>query len=86
MRRHVEVEVSERGARRVEREALVDGAVARAGLKVLCVSGYTGDQLAQVRPGASWGELLQKPFGIDDLARAVRAALGGPGFGTSRSA
>jgi PAS domain S-box-containing protein len=61
-------------------------AVTHPGLKVLYVSGYTGDKLARIRPGASWGELLQKPFGADDLARAVRAALAGPALGTSRSA
>jgi PAS domain S-box-containing protein len=53
-------------------------AAVRGGLRVLYVSGYTGDKLASVRPGATWGELLQKPFSPDDLARAVRTALAAP--------
>jgi PAS domain S-box-containing protein len=53
-------------------------AALRGGIRVLFVTGYAGDRLATVRPDGSWGELLQKPFAPDDLARAVRAALARP--------
>jgi PAS domain S-box-containing protein len=53
-------------------------AAQRGGLRVLYVTGYAGDKLASVRLDATWGELLQKPFRADELARAVRAALARP--------
>jgi CheY-like chemotaxis protein len=53
-------------------------AARRGGVRVLYVSGYPGDKLASVRPDATWGELLHKPFSAEELARAVRAALARP--------
>ena len=49
----------------------------RAGIQVLFMSGYTADAMvAHGGPGAGTA-LLQKPFGPDELGRAVRTALGG---------
>lgn len=50
----------------------------RPGLRVLFMSGYTADAILHrgiIDPGIHF---LQKPFPIDDLARAVRAALSDP--------
>jgi CheY-like chemotaxis protein len=46
-------------------------AAARPGLRVVFVSGYPSDVV--LRPCA----FLQKPYSVDQLAAAVRAALGG---------
>jgi PAS domain S-box-containing protein len=50
----------------------------RPGLRVLYMSGYTADAILHrgiIDPGIHF---LQKPFPLDDLARAVRAALADP--------
>lgn len=50
----------------------------RPGLRVLYMSGYTADAILHrgiIDPGIHF---LQKPFPLDDLARAVRAALSDP--------
>jgi two-component system, cell cycle sensor histidine kinase and response regulator CckA len=47
----------------------------RPGLKVVFMSGYTEDVLAKYNVSAEAG-LLQKPFTLEALGRAVRAALG----------
>ena len=49
---------------------------ARPGIKVLFMSGYTDDAIAQhgmLEPGT---QFLQKPFTPDGLGRKVREALG----------
>jgi CheY-like chemotaxis protein len=46
--------------------------VARPGLRVLFVSGHGGDEIAVQGP---YSAFLQKPFGAEALARAVRAVL-----------
>jgi two-component system, cell cycle sensor histidine kinase and response regulator CckA len=46
----------------------------RPGIKVLFMSGYAADALPD--HGGATAPLLPKPFGPDDLARAIRAALG----------
>jgi signal transduction histidine kinase len=46
----------------------------RPGIKILFMSGYAADALPA--HGGAAGPLLPKPFGPDDLARAIRAALG----------
>ncbi len=56
----------------------------RPEVKVLYMSGYTGDRLG---PGDLAGEasgFLQKPFAPDTLSRKVRELLGGPGTGSGR--
>jgi two-component system cell cycle sensor histidine kinase/response regulator CckA len=55
-------------------------------LKVLFMSGYTGDLLAQhgvLEPGIL---LLEKPFSMDSLLATVREALGAPEKSRSASA
>jgi signal transduction histidine kinase len=46
----------------------------RPDVRILFMSGYPADALS--RHGAAEAPLLSKPFGPDELARAVRAALG----------
>jgi PAS domain S-box-containing protein len=56
----------------------------RPEVKVLYMSGYTGDRIG---PGDLAGEasgFLQKPFTPDALSRKVRELLGGPGTGSGR--
>ncbi|MGB8831899.1 MAG: response regulator, partial [Candidatus Sulfotelmatobacter sp.] len=55
-------------------------------LKVLFMSGYSGDLLAQhgvLEPGIL---LLEKPFSMDSLLATVREAIGVPENGRSASA
>jgi len=47
----------------------------RPGIRVLYMSGYTADALTAHMSGQSGPELVQKPFGVDTMARAVRRAL-----------
>jgi two-component system, cell cycle sensor histidine kinase and response regulator CckA len=44
-------------------------------LQVILMSGYTEDEVVKLVVGAGMVRFLQKPFGIDTLAREVRAAL-----------
>jgi len=50
-------------------------AVSRPSLPVLYMSGYTDDEIVRRGLLAAGGGLLQKPFTVDSLARAVRTAL-----------
>ena len=47
-------------------------ATLRPDMRVLFVSGYTGDSLAQLGPSANF---LEKPFGPGDLVKKVRQIL-----------
>jgi two-component system cell cycle sensor histidine kinase/response regulator CckA len=47
-------------------------------IRVLCVSGYTGESLEGRSALGLGASLLQKPFTIESLTRAVRAALDAP--------
>jgi len=48
-------------------------------LRVLLISGYPADALAQYGPSDTEVELLRKPFDPPTLARAIRRVLtGGP--------
>jgi FixJ family two-component response regulator len=47
----------------------------RRGLKVLYISGYTGDILAKTGLMPEETQFLQKPFQIFDLAQKVRQVL-----------
>jgi len=53
----------------------------RPGLKVVYISGYTGDEV--IRRGMSEGTfpLLQKPFSSEELMQRVRAVLDAPAAG-----
>lgn len=57
-------------ATEIERSAL--------GIKVLYMSGYTENAIAHLDRLDGDAELLQKPFRIADLARAVRKVPDGP--------
>jgi PAS domain S-box-containing protein len=48
---------------------------ARPGLRALFISGYTNDAIARSGARIEGASLLEKPFGRDDLLRAVREAL-----------
>jgi signal transduction histidine kinase/CheY-like chemotaxis protein len=50
----------------------------RAGIQVLFMSGYTADAMVAHGGAGERTALLQKPFGPDELGRAVRTALSGP--------
>jgi CheY-like chemotaxis protein len=49
----------------------------RPGIRVLYISGYADDVVADMSEVAA-GSLLTKPFTADDVVRAVRAALDAP--------
>jgi len=51
---------------------------ARPGLRVLYVSGYTGDALARTGGMACGGRFLQKPFTEAELLASVAQVLAGP--------
>ena len=42
-------------------------------VKVIVVSGYSPEHVAQQLAGLQWDVTLEKPFRMDDLLRAVRA-------------
>lgn len=50
---------------------------AHPGLRALYTSGYTGEQVGRLL--RSEGLLLEKPFSVDELVRAVRQVLEAPG-------
>ena len=59
--------------------ALAERAVASSpGLRVLYMSGYAENAVVHQGRLDAHVRLLQKPFGVDDLARQVREALDGP--------
>ena len=49
----------------------------RPGLRVMCMSGYSGDELPAHEVPAGWS-FLQKPFTPESIARRVRVALDAP--------
>jgi CheY-like chemotaxis protein len=49
----------------------------RAGLRVIYMSGYSGDQTAERLSLGSDAVLLQKPFTLAELSHAVRMVLDG---------
>jgi len=49
----------------------------RPGLRVLAITGHSAEDLATVARG-SVAEILEKPFGIDDLVAAIDRALASP--------
>ncbi len=51
----------------------------RPGLRVLFISGYTGESLAALGVRDGGDDFLQKPFAPAQLARRVRKVLDGPG-------
>ncbi len=58
------------------REAVARILEARPGIPVLFISGYSEDALRWNEGAPRSGKLLQKPFSVQDLAAAVRYAIG----------
>ncbi len=58
-------------------ELAAEAAALRPGLKVLFTSGYTDDEVALYNLESSHAPVLVKPFSPEELARHLRAALGG---------
>jgi DNA-binding LytR/AlgR family response regulator len=53
-----------------------DAKAQQPGLKVLFATGYARSALDQAPEGERALEVLTKPFGVEDLAKRVRAIIG----------
>jgi two-component system cell cycle sensor histidine kinase/response regulator CckA len=60
------------------REVAREMAILRPGIRILFMSGHTGDNVVAREVLEREAAFLQKPFAPDDLARTVRAVLDAP--------